>query len=265
MKKLFVVTISLIAFVAISFAQEDANKIIERSIQANAADWKATPEYDYFERDQEQDGGSKTFEERMILGSPYEQLVAINGKPLSPDREAEEQSKLEAAIAQRRSESAEQRASRIEKYERDRKRNQLLLQQLTKALNLVLVGEQKLEGHDVYVLKATPRPGYQPPNMETEVLLGMEGKLWIDKETFQWVKVEAQVIHPVSIEGFLARVEPGTRFELEKAPVEDEIWLPRHFAMRSRAKILFLFHHRSQADESYYGYHKAQASGQQVR
>jgi hypothetical protein len=41
---------------------------------------------------------------------------------------------------------------------------------------------------------------------ESKVLTGMEGKLWIDKKTLQWVKVEATVIHPVSIGGFLAEV-----------------------------------------------------------
>lgn len=54
------------------------------------------------------------------------------------------------------------------------------------------------------------------------MLRGMEGELWIDEATFQWVKVQARVIRPVSIEGFLARVEPGTRFELEKMPVADQ-------------------------------------------
>jgi hypothetical protein len=43
----------------------------------------------------------------------------------------------------------------------------------------------------------------------------MEGTLWIDKKTFQWVKVEATVIRPVSIAGFLAQVQTGRRFELE--------------------------------------------------
>lgn len=85
----------------------------------------------------------------------------------------------------------------------------------------------------------------------------MQGKLWIDKQTFQWVKIQAQVIHPVLIEGFLAEVEPGTRFELEKRPVQDGIWLPSHFAMKAQAKIFFLFPHRSQDDETYYGYRKA--------
>ena len=59
-------------------------------------------------------------------------------------------------------------------------------------------------------------PRYEPPNNEAKVLTGMEGMLWIDKTTFQWVKVEATVIQPVSIAGFLAQVQPGTCFELEK-------------------------------------------------
>ena len=40
-------------------------------------------------------GGTKTFEELMLLGSPYERLVAVNGKPLSPEQQAQEQQKLE--------------------------------------------------------------------------------------------------------------------------------------------------------------------------
>lgn len=46
--------------------------------------------------------------------------------------------------------------------------------------------------------------------------------------------VEATVIHPVSIEGFLAQVEPGTQFKLEKMPVADGIWLPKHFVSHVR-------------------------------
>jgi hypothetical protein len=257
MRKQVLLTIALISLVAASFAGEDVNNIIQRSVEANAADWKAAPDYDNFERDKQPDGGTRTYEELMILGSRYERLVAVNRNPLPAKRQAEEQQKLEATVLHRSGESEQERAERIAKYEKGRKRDQLLMEQLTKAMNFVLVGQQKLDGYEVYVLRATPRADYQPPNMESEVLTGMEGKLWIDKKTYQWVKVEAQVIHPVSIEGFLARVEPGTRFELEKMPVDDDIWLPKHFAMKSRAKVLFFFSHKSQADESYYGYRKA--------
>jgi hypothetical protein len=239
-----------------SLAQQDADTIIQRSVAANEADWKAAHEYDYVERDRQKGGGTKTSEELLILGSPYERLVAVNGKPLPPEQQGREQQELETTLVERRKESHRQRGERIAKYEKERESDHLLMEQLTKALDFKLVGEQKLGPYEVYVLKATPRPGYEPPNNEAKVLTGMEGKLWIDEKTFQWVKVEATVIRPVSIEGFLAEVEPGTHFELEKAPVTDSIWLPRHFAMKSQAKVLFLFTRKSQADEVYYGYHK---------
>ena len=256
MKSMIKHIILVTALAAASFAQSDADTIIERSVEANAADWKVAPDYDYVESDRQPGGGTKTYEELMISGSPYQRLIEVNGKPLSPERQAGEQQKLESTVVERKKEPQEERENRIAKYEKDRRRDQLLMEQLTKALDFKLVGEQKLGADEAYVLKATPRPGYKPPNTEAKVLTGMEGKLWIDEKTFQWVKVEATVIRPVSIEGFLAEVEPGTHFELEKAPVTDSIWLPKHFAMKSQAKVLFLFTRKSQADEVYYGYHK---------
>ena len=114
----------------------------------------------------------------------------------------------------------------------------------------------------VYVLAASPRPGYNPPTRDTRVLPGMRGKLWVDAQTYQWVKVEAEVIHPVWIEGFLARVDPGTRFALEYAPVSDDIWLPSHYEMQSHAKVLLLFSHHDQADQTYSDYRKTAGPGQ---
>ncbi len=233
-----------------------APTIIERSVEANERDWKAAPHYDYSERDLVS-GGSRTYREMMILGSRCERLIAVNGATLNSEQEAEEQEKLDAVVAERQAETAQQRAERIAHYQRDRDRDHLFLEQMTLAFNFTLTGEEKLDGYDVYVLKATPRAGYQPPNMAAEVLRGMEGKLWIDESTFQWVKVVARVIHPVEIGGFLARVEPGTQFELEKMPVEDGVWLPKHFSMKARARVLFLFSHRTVKDESYSDYRPA--------
>jgi len=235
--------------------QRDVPAIIQRSVEVNNNDWNAAPDYDYYLRDRK-DEGTKTYEVLMILGSPYSRLVAVNGQPLSLEDQQKEQQKLDEVIAQRRSESEEERAQRITEYQKGRKRDHLLMEQLTRAFDFKLQGEQKIGGHDAYVLQATPRPNYQPPNIETQVLRGMVGRLWIDKATFQWVKVEAKIIQSVSIEGFLAQVEPGTRFELEYMPVAPGLWFAKHFSMSSRSKILFLFTHRTQADETYFEYRK---------
>lgn len=242
-----------------AMAEDNADAIIQHSVEANKRDWDAAPGFDCLERDREGDG-TKTYEDTMMLGSPYQRLVAINGKPLTPEQTAAEKQKLEDTISERKKESPQERSERIAKYEKERRRNHLLMEQMVSAFTFKVVGKTNLDGHAVYVLKASPRHGYRPPNMETEALTGMEGKLWIDRATFQWVKVEAQVTHPVSIADFLAQVEPGTHFELEKQPVAPGIWLPRRFSMKARARILFMIPHHGQEDDTYFDYHKAAAS-----
>lgn len=240
-------------------AQSDVATIIQKSIEANQRDWAANPQFDYYERDRIGQG-SKTFQVTMLYGSPYQRLVEVNGEKLRPAEEFAQQRKFRQAVAQRRAESARQRRARIAKYEADRRRDQLMLTQLTQGFNFSLQGVQNLDERKVYVLKATPRSGYRPPNRDCQVLPGMEGTLWIDQRTFQWVKVEAHVIRPVEIEGFMAKVEPGTQFALEKMPVEGDIWLPKRYTMTAAARVLFLLPHHSQEDDSYFNYRKRGSS-----
>jgi hypothetical protein len=239
-------------------SQDDVANIIQRASEASERDWNAVPEFDNFERDRNKDG-DKTYADTMVDGSPYERLVAVNGHPLNNAKQKEEQDKYEKAVTERQHESADKRSERIAEYQADRKRDHTLMQQMTAGFDFHLAGKRRLNGYSVYVLKATPRPGYKPPDRDSEVLTGMEGTMWIDQKTFQWVKVEAHVIHPVRIEGFLAEVEPGTQFEVEKRPVSDDIWLASHYSMKSNAKVLLLFPHRGHEDDSYFNYRRASA------
>lgn len=231
-------------------------EIIRQSTEANDRDWSAITKFDNYERDRNKDG-DKTYAVTMIYGTPYSRLIAINGHTLNSSQQKEQQEKYEKAVAQRKNESPEERSKRIAKYDADLKRDHTMLEQMTKAFDFRLVGTRHLSGYVVYELKATPRAGYKPPDRDSEVLPGMEGTLWIDQKTFQWVKVEAHVIRPVSIEGFLAEVEPGTNFEVEKRPVSGDIWQTSHYSMKANAKVMLVFHHRGEENDSYYNYRPA--------
>jgi hypothetical protein len=148
---------------AASFAQLDVETIIQRSVEANAVDWKAAPDYDYIERDRQPGGGTKTYEELMILGSPYGRLVAVNGKPLSSEQQAGEQQKLDTTVVERQKESQQERRQRIAKYEKEREGDDLMMEQLTKALDFKLVGEQRLGAQDVMCSKRHPVPAISLP------------------------------------------------------------------------------------------------------
>ncbi len=233
--------------------QPDVKTIIQKSVEANDRDFRAAPQFNYKEKDRI---GTelKAYQVTMIDGSPYQRLIAVGGKPLSKEQAAEELKKEQQAAADRKEQSARQRKDRIAGYEKDRKGDHEMMGQLTEAFDFTLLGKKKIKKFNVWVLKATPRPGYKPPNMETQVLPGMEGELWIDQKTYEWVKVTARVIRPVSIEGFLAQVEPGTRFEIEKTPVGGGIWQITHFSMQSHAKVLFLVNRASEEEDWFYDF-----------
>ncbi|MFB3917168.1 MAG: hypothetical protein ACE14M_10590 [Terriglobales bacterium] len=244
-----------LAVIPLQSQQLGPKEIIERSVEANEKDWDAAPEYDYFDR--EQDGEkSKTYKVMMLYGSRYSRLVAINDKPLSPEDEAKEQQRFETAVAQRQRETPDERRKRIAAYQKERERDHVLMGELTKALNFTLVGKEMLGAHEVYVLKGTPRRGYNPPNNQAKALTGMQGTLFVETNTFHWVKAEGEVVRPIWIEGFFARIQPGTRFLLEQMPVGDGVWMPSRFSMHAKAKVFFLFSHTEWEDDTYFGYHK---------
>ncbi|HVV44137.1 MAG TPA: hypothetical protein VHC72_03005, partial [Bryobacteraceae bacterium] len=180
----------------------DANTIIRRSVDAMHRDWQSAARYTHLERDIEAHG-SKTFQILMIEGSPFQKLTAVNGKPLSEAEAKKEEEKLRQEIASRCGESPDDRRKRIADYQKDLERDREMIGELAKAFTFRVAGRQRVNGHQTWLLNATPKPGYQPPNLETKALTGMEGKLWIDTATFEWVRVEAHVVRPVSIEGFL--------------------------------------------------------------
>ena len=86
------------------------------------------------------------------------------------------------------------------------------------------------------------------------VLKGMKGRLWIDKATDQWVKVHAEVVKPVSFYGFLAKVGPGTEFDLKQAPVAGDVWMPQAFNVSVRASALGFFSENSDESDTYRDY-----------
>jgi hypothetical protein len=237
--------------------QVDVQQLINTSVSAERNDFLAQPQYDYTVVERDGGGPAKTFRQTMIDGSPYRELIAVNGDPLPPVQRQKEARKLQDEIARRKNETPQEREDRIAKYKRNRDQEHTMLNQMVKAFDYKLAGEGTLDGHAVYILQATPRPSYQPPNTKAKVLTGMRGKLWLDKATAHWVKVEAEVVTPVEFYGFLAKVGPGTRFELEKAPVAGNVWMPAHFAMNVNAKILGLFSHNQSEQDRFFNYQLA--------
>jgi hypothetical protein len=150
-----------------------------------------------------------------------------------------ERQKLAVEFACRSRETERERRRRAERYQKERNQTGILLLEFVKAFNFDFVGEETVDGHGTCVLDAKPRRDYRPPNREAKVLTGMRGRLWIENQHFHWVRAETEVLKPVSIIGFLAKVLPGTRMDLEMAPVNDSVWLVSRFAVTVKSAVLW--------------------------
>ena len=246
------------------YGQPNVPEIIRKSVAATDRDWKEAPNYIYTLRevDEKLDSHGRmksksinTWEVSVLDGSEYKKLIRRDGKPLSKEAQAAEEKKYEAEKLKRAQESPSERAKRVGKYQKERQQDHAMMREMATAFVFKLVGEQTIDGHAAYVLDATPKPNYVPHSRETKVLTGMRGRLWVDKQQYQWVKVEAEVIHPVSFYA-VASVGPGTKFFLEQAPVGDGVWLPKHFAVKVNASIFWIARNSSE-DDVYSDYRRA--------
>ncbi|MEO8130790.1 MAG: hypothetical protein ABI822_27075 [Bryobacteraceae bacterium] len=220
----------------------DARQIMEASIAATRRDWKARLHYNYMERDQDQrldqDGRVKSKNvdvSRIVLvnGIPFEQLVEHNGRPPS----AGEKRKQQEEVDKLKRETPEQRAERLRKQEDE---NTAIVQEVPKAFDFQLVGEETVNGRQSYVLQATPHPGYHAHGKYANLFSKVAGKLWVDKQDLGWIKVDGQVIQPFSMGLFLVRMLRGSHITMDQTRVDDGIWMPERVEVRASARIFFV-------------------------
>jgi hypothetical protein len=220
----------------------DARKIVEPSIAATDRSWRSRARYKYMQREEDRrldsHGLVKSEDVKVstvifINGVSFEQLVEHNGLPPS----AEEQRKQRGKLNKLKRETPEERVARLRQEEED---NASLIRELPQAFDFKLIGEEIVNARPAYVLQATPHPGYRARGKYGEMFSKVQGKLWVDKEDFGWVKADGQVIQPFSIGLFLARVLPGSHISMEQTRVGDGIWMRKHVEVRAAAKILFI-------------------------
>lgn len=191
----------------------------------------------------------KTFDVNFYYGQRYARLIQIDDKPLSEQEQKKEDEKLEKFLAKFRNESESDREKRLEKERKQREQRRAFLQDVTNAYDFRVLGEEKVDGADSYVIQATPRPGFQPTQAQADMLKKIRGKLWIEKKDYNWVKVEAEATDTISFGLFLFRIHPGSHFVLERTLVNSEVWLLKRLDISGGARIALLKNENVEQEE----------------
>ncbi len=236
----------ILASVTAVAAQTDAREIIRRAVAADERNWKLARNYTFSEhvnlRYLDSQGRVKSQEaslhDVMLLdGSPYRRLVARDGRPLPLSEEKKEREELARSVAERREQTAAQRAQRLAEYDNRPEWQREAWRELPEAFDFRLAGEEVLGGGALYAIEAVPRQGYRPRSTTAKMLAHLQGKLWVDKRDYHLVKADVEVIDTISVGLFLVRVSKGSRATFEQARVNDEVWLPRHLRAYVSARL----------------------------
>jgi hypothetical protein len=248
-----------------NLSQEQIRTLIRRVAEKDLENDKKQRNYTYIMREEEHnlDGKgkvksteSRTREVVMIYDKQVERLIEKNDKPLSSKDAAKEEERIQKIMDKRAHESEQERRKRLAKEDKEREEGRRFETEIADAYNFHLAGIEQWDGRDTYVVDAEPRPGYRPHLKDAKFLPKFRFRAWIDKSETQLVKVNAECIDTVSWGLFLARLHKGSTFVYETTRVNDEVWLPKHVAVKLDARVALLKNFNMDVDITYRDYKK---------
>jgi hypothetical protein len=246
-----------------TLAEDDALEIIKKAFEAADANRELAELYVFRERVEtrmlSKKGNvkkqeSKTWDVTLLDGSVYKRLVAIDDEPLSEKKDAKEQRKLEKEVEKLRNELPAQREKRLAKVEEERSEGAEFLEEITRAFDFRIVGEEQLAGVDTWVIDAEPRPGYEPTSKQARVLSKVRCKFWIAKDDYGWVKADIDTFEPFSWS--VIKIKPGAKISFTQQRVNDEVWLMDTWEVAARARAVLVIGFNGEFEGSYSDFRK---------
>ena len=154
-------------------------------------------------------------------------MVERDGKPLSPDEDAAERTRLNDILKSPEGYlKHEERGSAARNYS-----IQLLKLMPSAMIYTYAPGQPQPPGSPSrqIVIDFRPDPAFHPPTMISEALTGLAGRICIDSRTRTLTRIEGRVLRPVNFGwGFVARIYPGGSIELDQKLVGGKRWVFSH-------------------------------------
>ena len=160
-------------------------------------------------------------------GGEVSRLVSINGKPLSPARNAEEQQRLTALLSHP-SDQARHRRHQSE----DQDHVNRLIQQFPDALLFTPKGIQPGPYGPMEGFTFAPNPHYNPPDIESTILTAITGEVWVDQATGHFIRFNAHLIHSIHVGwGIVATFQKGGSVALANQNIGHDDWPITHMKL----------------------------------
>ncbi len=163
--------------------------------------------------------------------------LLINGHPLTAEERQKENEKL-----QKFANDPDARRKRREASAADDKRSETMLTSLPDAFLYTYAGtDYGPRGDELVHLKFRPNPGFDPPNHETMVYLGMQGDIIIDRKAMRIAKIDGTLFKDVDFGwGILGKLYAGGKFIIVQQDVGGGDWEEVQETLQFNGRILLV-------------------------
>jgi hypothetical protein len=169
-------------------------------------------------------------------GQLYRRLISRNGVPLN-------QSQLDE----------EDRDQKMKKQDAPRD-DAKIRDELFEIYDIEMQRREMIEGSRAVVLSFRARPGYKPQSKLANFLIHISGRVWVNESDHQLIRLDAEVVDPVSYGWFLGSLDEGTRLIAERRKFSKEVWLPVKLDIQKSQRVLVKGVHLHEVHE--YSEHK---------
>jgi hypothetical protein len=163
-------------------------------------------------------------------------LIAINGQPLTADRAAVEQQRLQ----QLKNDPSLQAHHRKHQQE-DQDHIDRLMKELPDAFHFTLIGAEDAPTGPTWHYRFVPNPSFAPPDEESRMFRGMAGEVWIDQNQLHFVRLKAHLTSDIDFGwGLLAVFHKGGSIEMTNSSVGQGHWEITHMKLDVDGTALML-------------------------
>jgi hypothetical protein len=175
----------------------------------------------------------KLYEVFYIEGLPFRRLVKRNGQPLSAEEvnlEQQREQNFHLQVPERKRRKAQgPLAERIS-----------LNEELVSRYSFDLLGREAINGRSTYVLAYRPQRDDLPVRRRLDRLLNkLTGKVWIDEQDNEIVRLEGHLAEKVTLWGGLIATVRKLEGEFEQTRTDEGVWFPLRIQGSLDARYFF--------------------------
>lgn len=186
----------------------------------------------------------------------YRKLISTNGVPVSEanlakqdaeQKQREQKQRDEIARNAREAQKAAERQSNpkpdpiLTPEQREKQRIDSLFSYFGSVYDIQVVGREVIDEHSTFLLSLTPKANTKTKDDFLKMLQHVTVRGWVREHDHKLVRMEADVIDSISFGlGLLAKIQKGSRLQLERRPINNEVWAPIRVEATMSARILLL-------------------------